>query len=417
VSKHIPIGWERRELGEIATFTSGGTPSRSVAKYWGDEVPWVSAKDLKSFDLADSIERLTREGADRLNLVPKGTILILVRGMGLFKDIPVGIASREMAFNQDVKALRLLSDVDARFLGHTLVSMRAAIMGKVDTAGHGTGRLSTDYLIALPIRLPPLQEQHRIVAVLDAWDQAIAETERLIEAKRKRKAGQLQHLFDGLPKRPLLEAADVRFSGVDKKSNDGEKPVRLCNYMDVFHNSRITSELKFMAATANANEIAANSLRIGDVVFTKDSETAEEIAEPALVAEDIENLVCGYHLAIARPKDGVAHGPFLAQAMRHSAIRWQFRRLANGVVRFGLTLDAIEQAEIFLPPFAVQEKIADALDDGDISIEELLNLAAKFRAQKRGLMQKLLTGDWRLDARFDREPLASPRRVLAGAVT
>lgn len=249
--------------------------------------------------------------------------------------------------------------------------------------------------------IPPLQEQRRIVALLGAWDQSIDRTERLIAAKRRRKMALFQKLFSNLPKRPLLESADVWFSGVDKKSRADEMPILLCNYMDVFHNSRITSQIAFMSATASKSQIAANSLRKHDVVFTKDSETSEDIAESALVNEDIPNLVCGYHLAIARPRDGVGHGPFIAQAMRHQAIRWQFNRLANGVVRFGLTLEAIEQAEVFLPSLPVQERIAAVLDAEDLMIEGLAQQAKILRLQKRGLMQKILTGERQLDGQFD----------------
>lgn len=397
----LPEGWQRTELGEIVTLRSGGTPNRANNTFWNGSLPWISAKDLKCFDLKDSIERLTQVGAQQLNIVPAGTILILVRGMGLFKDFPVGITSCPMTFNQDVKALQPDSTINARFLAHSLVAMRGAVMGRVDRAGHGTGRLVTDYLIALPLMLPPLPEQQRIVALLDAWDQAIDQTERLIAAKRQRKTAWMQKLFGNLPKRPLLEAADVWFSGVDKKTRADEATIRLCNYMDVFHNSRITSKLDFMRATASPSQIASNSLRKYDVVFTKDSETSEEIAEPALIAEDIDNLVCGYHLAIARPRDGVGYGPFIAQAMRHPTIRWQFSRLANGVVRFGLTLDAIEQAEIFLPSLDVQKKIAAVLDAEDLMIEDLSARAELLRTQKRGLMQKLLTGEWRLGEKFE----------------
>jgi type I restriction enzyme S subunit len=261
--------------------------------------------------------------------------------------------------------------------------------------------------------IPPLAEQRRIVGVLDAWDQAIDQTERLIVEKRRRKSALFQTLFGDLPKRPLLEAADVWFSGVDKKSSADESPVLLCNYMDVFHNSRITGTLEFMRATASRSEIDANTLRKNDVVFTKDSETSEEIAEPALIADDIEKLVCGYHLAIARPRDGVGHGPFIAQAMRHQEIRWQFCRLANGVVRFGLTLDAIEQAEIFLPSMQVQEQIAAVLDAEDLTIEGFSRYAGYLRTQKHGLMQKLLAGEWRLGARFD-PPAVIPRAARLG---
>ena len=86
--------------------------------------------------------------------------------------------------------------------------------------------------------------------------------------------------------------------------------------------------------------------------------------------------------------------------MRHPATRWQFSRLSNGVVRFGLTLDAIEQAEIFLPPILLQQQIATVLDAEDIIVEDLAKRVEVLRTQKRGLMQRLLAGDWQLGDSF-----------------
>jgi len=79
--------------------------------------------------------------------------------------------------------------------------------------------------------------------------------------------------------------------------------------------------------------------------------------------------------------------------MRHPAVRWQFSRLANGVVRFGLTLDAIEQAEIFLPSIEAQEKLTAVLDAEDLMIEDSATRAELLRTQKRALMQRLLDSE------------------------
>jgi type I restriction enzyme S subunit len=185
---------------------------------------------------------------------------------------------------------------------------------------------------------------------------------------------------------------------VDKKTVDGQKVIRLCNYMDVFHNAEITSNLQFMRASASDREIEANALRRGDVVFTKDSETAEEIAESALISEDVEDLVCGYHLAVARPRGSETEGEFLAQAMRFTPVRHAFARAANGVVRFGLTLDVLEQIELPAPSMDRQRDIASILWAEDRSIAKLLKQLETIRVQKRGLQQKLLAGEWRLHA-------------------
>ena len=168
------------------------------------------------------------------------------------------------------------------------------------------------------------------------------------------------------PKVPLNEITDLTLSSVDKKSKANEKGVQLCNYMDVYSNSFISENLKFMEATATEREIANCSLFAGDVVITKDSEQHDDIGVPALVREDIPGLVCGYHLAILRPRSPAVDGAYLFYGLNDSGAQQQFHSYANGVTRFGLRKADIGLVEIFLPPLPQQRRIADilgALDD------------------------------------------------------
>ena len=165
--------WVRSELSDLVTFKSGGTPSKTEATYWGGSIPWISAKDLKEFDVIASIQTLTALGAARASIVPKNTILILVRGMGLFKDIPIGVTKTSVAFNQDIKALLPAGGIDPRFLAYALKSWRSVLMDRVDRAGHGTGRLAMDFLENLPIALPSTAQQQRIVTALEAANREV----------------------------------------------------------------------------------------------------------------------------------------------------------------------------------------------------------------------------------------------------
>ena len=90
-------------------------------------------------------------------------------------------------------------------------------------------------------------------------------------------------------------------SNVDKHSKDHERPVRLCNYVDVYKHDRITQAIPFMSATASRDEIERFRLEEGDVLITKDSETWDDIGVPALVTEPADDLLSGYHLALLRP--------------------------------------------------------------------------------------------------------------------
>ena len=189
----------------------------------------------------------------------------------------------------------------------------------------------------------------------------------------------------------LGDVADVAFSGVDKKIVDGEEPVQLCNYTDVFYNRRISPGMDLMAATASSRERDRYSLRKGDVLFTKDSETPDEIGIPAHVTEDMPNVLCGYHLGLARPRCGVVEGAYLTSALQSRESRRQFARVANGVTRFGLTLGATFALPILLPPLWEQQAIAGVLDAIDEAIEQTEAVIAATERLRDSLLHELLT--------------------------
>ena len=148
----------------------------------------------------------------------------------------------------------------------------------------------------------------------------------------------------------LRNLCKLLISNVDKNSADHEIPVRLCNYVDVYKNDRITSRLDFMKATAAADEIERFRPKIGDVIITKDSEDWQDIGVPALVAYEAPDLVCGYHLALLRPRLGTIQAAYLFRAIQSQAVAYQFQVLANGVTRYGLSQGAIKGVSIPLPP-------------------------------------------------------------------
>ena len=189
-------------------------------------------------------------------------------------------------------------------------------------------------------------------------------------------------LPEGWREERLLNVAELRTSSVDKKSEDGEKAVKLCNYVDVYYHDKITAGLSFMEATASDSQIERFAVRAGDVVITKDSESPDDIGIPALVAETIPDLVCGYHLTILRPIDDQIIGGYLFYAL---ASRWsahQFYLAANGVTRFGLTYQGTKNIRIASPSVSVQRQIAAFLDWKTGQIDALI-------AKKQALIEKL----------------------------
>jgi len=189
--------------------------------------------------------------------------------------------------------------------------------------------------------------------------------------------------------------ADMRVSNVDKLSIDGEIPVRLCNYVDVYKNDFITDKIPFMRATASTTEIDRFRLRLGDVIVTKDSESWDDIGVPALVRYAAPDLVCGYHLAVLRPRDQVILGDYLFRAIQSQGVASQYFVAANGVTRFGLSQDAIKSVVIPVPPLEEQRKITHYLDYADRRIKRYIRAKQKLikllEEQKQAIIHQAVT--------------------------
>ncbi len=186
---------------------------------------------------------------------------------------------------------------------------------------------------------------------------------------------------------PLDDVIDLQLSSVDKKSKANEQVVQLCNYMDVYKNNFIHADMGFMAATATEREIAKCSLAAGDVVITKDSEKHDDIGVPALVREDIPDLVCGYHLAILRPSTSEIDGAYLFYTLSTDEAQRQFHSYANGITRFGLRKADIGLVEIPLPPLPEQRAIALVLGTLDDKIELNRRMNETLEAMARALFK------------------------------
>lgn len=161
-------------------------------------------------------------------------------------------------------------------------------------------------------------------------------------------------------------------SNVDKKSVEGEMPVRLCNYVDVYKNDYITPDLDFMQATCDPSELTKFRLRRGDVLITKDSEEWNDIAVPAFVTQDFDDVACGYHLSQVRPRSDVMDGEYLFRAFRAGGVSEQFQVSANGVTRFGIAAGAIGDVIFPVPPIDEQRNIARFIRGETARIDRLI---------------------------------------------
>ncbi|PTT91218.1 hypothetical protein DBR42_04305 [Pelomonas sp. HMWF004] len=162
---HARKGWVVVALGHMGVVLGGATPSKARPDFWEGDIPWVSPKDMKRLEIADAEDHVSLAALDAspLKLVPANSILMVVRGMILVHSFPVARTAVPVTINQDMKALVPPTDF-VPYLLLALQALRPQIVATVDRSSHGTCKLVSEKLWSIEIGLPPLAEQHRIVA-------------------------------------------------------------------------------------------------------------------------------------------------------------------------------------------------------------------------------------------------------------
>ncbi len=175
-----------------------------------------------------------------------------------------------------------------------------------------------------------------------------------------------------LKKYKLGDIAKIEISGVDKKTIEGETPVRLCNFVDVYYNWAITKEKakSFMVASAKQTEIDKCSIGKGMVAITKDSETRDDIGVATYIADDFEYVLLGYHCALITPNPAIVDGKYLNAFMHTRYIQKYFENNASGSgQRYTLSNDTIGNIPVLIPSIEEQRTIGKVLADIDRKIE------------------------------------------------
>jgi type I restriction enzyme S subunit len=170
----IPEGWVAKPLEGWVDTLSGGTPSMSEPSYWGGDIPWISPKVMTAIHADEADTHVTEQAVGNgTRLAPAGSTLVMVRGMGLHEAVRVSQARRAVTFNQDVKAL-VGSSIDRTLLLFALLDAQSSLLEKVESSGHGTGKLPSRVLLATPIVMPDSVMQRRLSEPLCVMNDRIA---------------------------------------------------------------------------------------------------------------------------------------------------------------------------------------------------------------------------------------------------
>lgn len=174
----VPVGWRRAGIGELAGVLSGGTPSKSDETLWDGTTPWISPKVMTEIH-CDSADLFVSQAAigNGTRMARAGATLVMVRGMGLHKKVRVSQAQTDVTFNQDVKAL-VPRGIEPSLLLFALLDAQEGLLHRVETSGHGTGRLPSDVLIGYPLTMPDRARQRELAVPFNLINDGIAKARR-----------------------------------------------------------------------------------------------------------------------------------------------------------------------------------------------------------------------------------------------
>lgn len=397
--------WEDRRLGDIASMGSGGTPSRSVKRFFGGGIPWVSISDMTSSRkyLTSTAATLTEEGlsSSAARLYEPGVILYaMYASLG-----EVCLAVGRVSSSQAILGINPCGELDREFLYYQLEAMKPLVkkLGQQGTQSNLNAGMVRDFRVLVP----PVDEQRAIASTLAEADNLIVAHESSIAKKRAIKLGMHQQLLTRKTRlagftgewATVAIASLLEFkNGLNKSSDFFGAGTPIVNFMDVMNGPMIWRKDVTGRVTLTKDEIKRFSARRGDLFFTRTSETVDEVGTAAVLVDDIPDACFSGFILRGRPRSGAVDSRFLARAFQLDVVRLQVVSSATYTTRALTNGRALGRVVVSLPAIDEQRAIVAVLDDMDAEIAALRAGLNKARAIKAGMMQQLLTGRVRLPA-------------------
>lgn len=252
--------------------------------------------------------------------------------------------------------------------------------------------------------LENIEEQNRIADVLTNIDNLMDSLQYVIEKKEKIFEATTQKLLSGEKKKyewKKVRIGDIGIfegNGVDKKIREGEKRIRLLNYMDIMNNNFIYSDVSNFFVTGSNEKINKCAVKKGDIFLTPSSETRLDIGISAVAMEDIDDLVYSYHIVRFRPLVDMDL-LFRTYMFKNKSFLMQASTMCEGSgKRYVCSNKKFASFELEIPLDVREQKdIANKLYTMEKEIKVLKNKLFKYKQIKKGMLEDLLTGKVRLN--------------------
>jgi type I restriction enzyme S subunit len=398
-------------LEEVATFMGGSTPSRASPQYFGGNIPWVKTTDLNNGLIADTEETLTELGLKESSckIVPANAVLVAMYG-GFNQIGRTGMLAHDSAINQALTAI--IPDcqkLDPAFLLEWL-NFRVDYWKRFAGSSRKDPNITKGDVADFPVPSIPVAQQRDAARVLAGWNSAIKKTEQLTAAKEQRNEilanqllfGQIRfgqhdaattkalHWFSMPSDWHIVEIGQIASELSVTNSDSDDLPVLSCTKYD-----GLVDSLKYFDKQVFSHDTSKYKVvRRGQFAYA-----TNHIEEGSIGYQDFvpAGLVSPIYTVFQADATKIDDG-YLYKLLKTEKLRQLFAANTNASVdrRGSLRWKEFARIHIPLPPLAEQQQISAILNDAKREVSLLRAEVEALKTQKRGLMQKLLTGQWRV---------------------
>jgi len=409
----IPDDWKVERLSDVGEVTGGNTPRRSTDEYWGGDIPWLTPSQLTGKlinEISETDEYITEKGFENssVKLLPPGTVIMSSRatiGETVINKVP-------MTTNQGFA--NIICDENKVYNYYLLYLLRYITPRLEALAGGSTFlEISRTNVRSVNIPVPSLLEQKKIASILSSVDKSIEKTDEVIEETKELKKGLMQELLTKgighsefkdtiLGKIPakwdIKQLRDICNKVTDgthdtpKEVNDGYPFITAKN---ITNGKLDFKDCGYVSEKDHKKIISRSKPEKGDILFTHIG-TIGQVVE---VNVDFEFSI--KNVALFKPDNELIISKYFKYSLQSNIVQGFIKRILQGGVQQYLGLTTLRGFNIPVPPLEEQKKIASILTSVDDKIQKEKEYKAKLERLKKGLMQKLLTGEIRVNTEME----------------
>jgi type I restriction enzyme S subunit len=392
----FPESWQLSTLADVGEWKGGGTPSKAKPAYWKGEIPWVSPKDMKSDIIRfseDSINEIAISESSA-SLIPAGAILVVTRSGILRHTLPLAVAGRNLAINQDLKAITVRPGIEHSYVFQYMKSNSQDILDSCMKSGTTVESIETSQLKNFPIPIPQLPEQKKIAEILSGIDKLIIKKEKQICILENLEKSVLDALTDqelraGTRCAPLSEIVSpdrkITYGIVQAGPNikDGIPYIRVTDMSD----EELDVNKMLRTSPEIAEKFKRSEVQEGDIVVA----LRGIIGATHLIDDRTSgaNLTQGTALL---SKSDKCLPLYVNTILKSQFCREQFSLLSKGSTIVEITLSSLATLMIPLPNISTQERIANSIASIKRQISSNRKSLASIRSMKNAIASDLLSG-------------------------